>query len=211
MRVFASLILRGGITQIIFNAYECGFSESSYRFGLTIPQCTNSASNEQSISELHTIEKLPEDLTEMSLIRYGKDIKIFRTTEKDLRFLNAYYRIDDAMKIKYRLEDNKSIGRKEGDFASKDLVPYAMIFFFFFYFLPEVSKIKFVFSHQNFQIRLRLTFGSIKAYFAPFAPIRTGLYLPILVFFHCFFVFFFIVVTNVRMHNRTIGYIPSID
>jgi hypothetical protein len=35
----------------------------------------------------------------MDLIRYDKDIKTFKTTEKGLRFLNAYYRIDDAMKI----------------------------------------------------------------------------------------------------------------
>ncbi len=38
-------------------------------------------------------------LTEMDLLSYDKDIKTFKTTEKDLRFLNAYYRIDNAMKI----------------------------------------------------------------------------------------------------------------
>lgn len=39
-----------------------------------------------------------------------------------------------------------------------------MIFFFFFYFIPEISEIKVIFSHQNFQIRFCLTFDSIKPY-----------------------------------------------
>ncbi|HEX2169114.1 MAG TPA: winged helix-turn-helix domain-containing protein [Nitrososphaera sp.] len=38
-------------------------------------------------------------LTEMDLLNYDKDTRTFKTTEKGLRFLNAYYRIDDAIKI----------------------------------------------------------------------------------------------------------------
>jgi predicted transcriptional regulator len=38
-------------------------------------------------------------LTEMDLLSYDKDTRTFKITEKGLRFLNTYYRIDDAMKI----------------------------------------------------------------------------------------------------------------
>jgi predicted transcriptional regulator len=61
-------------------------------------------------------------LTEMDLLSYDKDTRTFKTTEKGLRFLNTYRRIDDAMKICLYEEDNKPGSRKRF-FASKDLTP----------------------------------------------------------------------------------------
>jgi predicted transcriptional regulator len=40
-----------------------------------------------------------QTLTEMGLLSYDKDTRTFKTTEKGLRFLNTYYRIEDAMKM----------------------------------------------------------------------------------------------------------------
>lgn len=40
-----------------------------------------------------------QTLTEMDLLSYDKDTRTFKTTEKGLRFLNTYYRIEDAMKM----------------------------------------------------------------------------------------------------------------
>jgi predicted transcriptional regulator len=34
----------------------------------------------------------------MDLLSYDKDTRTFKTTEKGLRFLNTYYRIDDAIR-----------------------------------------------------------------------------------------------------------------
>jgi predicted transcriptional regulator len=38
-------------------------------------------------------------LTESKLLSYDKDTRTFKTTEKGLRFLDTYYRIDEAMKV----------------------------------------------------------------------------------------------------------------
>jgi predicted transcriptional regulator len=38
-------------------------------------------------------------LTESKLLSYDKDTRTFKTTEKGLRFLDTYYRIDGAMKV----------------------------------------------------------------------------------------------------------------
>jgi predicted transcriptional regulator len=38
-------------------------------------------------------------LTESGLLRYDIDAQTFKTTQKGLRFLNTYNRIDEAMKI----------------------------------------------------------------------------------------------------------------
>jgi predicted transcriptional regulator len=43
-------------------------------------------------------EYLPA-LTESRLLRYDIDTQTFKTTQKGLRFLNTYNRIDEAMKI----------------------------------------------------------------------------------------------------------------
>jgi predicted transcriptional regulator len=40
-----------------------------------------------------------QTLTEMDLLSYDKDTRTFKTTEKGLRFLNTYYRIEESMKM----------------------------------------------------------------------------------------------------------------
>jgi predicted transcriptional regulator len=49
-----------------------------------------------SYTQLKNYLKTP---TEMDLLSYDKDTRTFKTTEEGLKFLNTYYRIDEAIKI----------------------------------------------------------------------------------------------------------------
>jgi predicted transcriptional regulator len=49
-----------------------------------------------SYTQLKNYLKTP---TEMDLLSYDKDTRTFKTTEKGLKFLNTYYRTDEAIKI----------------------------------------------------------------------------------------------------------------
>lgn len=76
---FTSIMQRARILQIIFNVCEQEYSESRYRFGLTIPRGTNrSMVMYKAFLSYPQFENYPKTLTEMDSLSYDKDTRTLR-------------------------------------------------------------------------------------------------------------------------------------